>query len=142
MNSIAFTGTSRLQNPAKAHALIYETILALALTARVDEFHSGGAYGADTKAAIIAHALYPEAAHILHVPYGCYWNERLTDLVKFDEVRYITDGYMKRNDSLVASASRLIAFPKTADEELRSGTWATIRRARKAGVPVLMFPLS
>jgi hypothetical protein len=54
----------------------------------------------------------------------------------------IPGGYMKRNDVLVAHADVLLAFPKTPQEELRSGTWATIRRARKAGVEVRLFPLS
>ncbi len=42
--------------------------------------------------------------------------------------------YMQRNDELVRIVDSLIGFPQTADEELRSGTWATIRRAwRKFG---------
>ena len=138
MNSIAFTGP--VDPPREAHVTVYNAILTYG--GGVGEFHYGGAFGVDTWCASVATALYPEAAHILHVPLGCRWNERLERLYEFDEVIYVEGGYMKRNDSLVEAAGRLLAFPKTANEVLRSGTWATIRRARKAGVPVLMFPLS
>lgn len=47
-------------------------------------------------------------------------------------------GYMERNQKIVDAADVLIATPKSDSEELRSGTWATIRRARKAGKRVLI----
>lgn len=41
--------------------------------------------------------------------------------------------YIERNHDIVNESSMLIAVPKRVDmEELRSGTWATIRYARKA----------
>lgn len=42
------------------------------------------------------------------------------------------EDYMIRNQAIVDSCERMIATPGGFDEELRSGTWATIRRARKA----------
>lgn len=55
--------------------------------------------------------------------------------------------YMARNDAMVAHGPAydmtLQAFPLTKTEQLRSGTWATVRRARKFGVPdILITPLS
>lgn len=44
--------------------------------------------------------------------------------------------YLERNRFIVDSVGLLIAAPFTPAEELRSGTWATIRYARKRGVPV------
>ena len=42
--------------------------------------------------------------------------------------------YLARNRDIVDSSKVLIAFPKDPDkEELRSGTWATIRYAKKRG---------
>lgn len=38
-----------------------------------------------------------------------------------------------RNSRIVNDSSMIIATPKESTEVLRSGTWATIRRARKAG---------
>jgi hypothetical protein len=52
-----------------------------------------------------------------------------------------TDGYMNRNALLVSKIDRLLAFPETPKMELRSGTWATIRRARDAGVEIWFYPL-
>ncbi len=57
------------------------------------------------------------------------------------EVYYDVGPYMKRNDLIVAESDTLTAFPAQPDERLRSGTWATVRRARKSGVPVDVVPL-
>jgi hypothetical protein len=38
-------------------------------------------------------------------------------------------------------ARRLWAFPRTEREELRSGTWATVRAARKRDFKIEIFPL-
>lgn len=43
--------------------------------------------------------------------------------------------YLARNRQIVEHSQVLIAAPKGA-EELRSGTWSTVRYARKRGVPV------
>lgn len=38
--------------------------------------------------------------------------------------------YLERNTDIVLASDKLIATPKEMNEVLRSGTWATIRRAR------------
>jgi hypothetical protein len=43
---------------------------------------------------------------------------------------------LERNSRIVQAADIVIATPKESTEQLRSGTWATIRRARKAHKPV------
>ncbi len=49
--------------------------------------------------------------------------------------------YMQRNRSIVNVTCRLIAAPGGMEEELRSGTWATVRYARRLGKPVtIVFP--
>ena len=50
------------------------------------------------------------------------------------------DDYLKRNKKIVDFCDELIACPNTTREELRSGTWATIRNARKKGKIVHIFP--
>jgi hypothetical protein len=45
--------------------------------------------------------------------------------------------YLMRNHDIVDATDILIAAPKTNEEELRSGTWATIRYAMKQGKEVL-----
>jgi hypothetical protein len=42
-------------------------------------------------------------------------------------------GYMERNDEIVACSTRMGAAFPDGPEVLRSGTWATVRRFRKAG---------
>lgn len=55
--------------------------------------------------------------------------------------RTVSEGYLKRDDLTVARSQILLAFPKTPVEEQRSGTWATVRRARKAGIEIRFYPL-
>lgn len=99
---------------------------------------TGGAFGVDTEAAYAGFLYHPEASRFILTPDGMKYNK---DTHNYGEVFPISGGYMKRNDAIVEHSDVLVAFPKTDEEELRSGTWATIRRARKAGVPVLLNPL-
>jgi len=51
------------------------------------------------------------------------------------------DDYLKRNHKIVSASDALIACPRTISEELRSGTWATIRYAGKVARPTfIIFP--
>ena len=47
--------------------------------------------------------------------------------------------YLDRNVEIVNSCDILIACPKNEQEELRSGTWATIRYAKKINKKTLIF---
>lgn len=48
--------------------------------------------------------------------------------------------YIERNHVIVDAANLLIAMPRDVEvEERRSGTWATIRYARKQGKPVYVL---
>ncbi|MGJ4734846.1 hypothetical protein [Leptospira levettii] len=51
---------------------------------------------------------------------------------------YATEEYLKRNQAIVMATNELWAFP-SGPEKQRSGTWATIRFARKTGKPVKLF---
>lgn len=46
---------------------------------------------------------------------------------------------LTRNKKIVDGCSLLLATPQTAHEELRSGTWSTIRYARRVFKPNLIF---
>lgn len=108
---------------------------------RIDSIATGGAYGVDTHAALFCYRLFPEAEHNIFFPIDKWWNSELLNLQLWDHVTGVGGGYMKRNDALVDFCDELIAFPKTSEEELRSGTWATIRRSQKAGKRVHLFAL-
>jgi len=46
--------------------------------------------------------------------------------------------YLERNKVIVRSSRAMVATPKGA-EELRSGTWSTVRFARKLELPILII---
>lgn len=46
---------------------------------------------------------------------------------------------LERNHTIVNCTDALIACPRGQTEELRSGTWATVRYARKLGRPVVII---
>lgn len=49
--------------------------------------------------------------------------------------------YLARNKDIVRCSELLIATPAEKEEKLRSGTWSTIRFARKLGIPrYIVFP--
>lgn len=51
------------------------------------------------------------------------------------------DPYLIRNDHIVIETDVLIAAPYEHKEELKSGTWSTIRRARKYKKPhIIIYP--
>jgi len=47
--------------------------------------------------------------------------------------------YLLRNHNIVDAVDYMIATPKTSHEELRSGTWATIRYARKKNKRIIVL---
>jgi hypothetical protein len=47
--------------------------------------------------------------------------------------------YLKRNSEIVKACDILIAAPAEAEERLRSGTWATVREARRRGKRVYLL---
>lgn len=52
------------------------------------------------------------------------------------DITYPPAPYLARNRSIVAASAVMWAFPGEAVERLRSGTWATVRYARRAGRPL------
>ena len=52
-----------------------------------------------------------------------------------------TKDYLDRNHDIVKESESMIAGPGEVEEQLRSGTWATIRYAKKSGVCLeIIFP--
>lgn len=107
------------------------------------EFTSGAAFGVDSYAMRVAGAL-PFAVRRLVVPVDQWYNEVLVQIGmrRGWNIVEVEGSYMDRNDVMVDRfCDTLVAFPATSDEKLRSGTWATIRRARKAGCEIVVSPL-
>lgn len=98
--------------------------------------HHGDCIGADAEAHEIALSSETFGGVILHPP------------INAAKRAYCKDGiiasrrlkpYIERNHDNVDEGMFLVATPSSLVEELRSGTWATIRYARKAGKPIVIL---
>lgn len=97
------------------------------------EFHHGDCVGGDEEAHEIALALGFRI--VVHPPLNR--SKRAFCTGAFQVLK--PKSYITRNHDIVDVCRLLIAAPKTEEEELRSGTWATVRYARKLGLPVLLL---
>jgi predicted Rossmann fold nucleotide-binding protein DprA/Smf involved in DNA uptake len=143
MRAVAFTGPLEITD-VEAFAVR----CACERVAPADVYISGAAFGVDTAAALAAIDLYPDAEHRVYVPAAWHNSEAVEQLrersaliVEVGSTGSAAASYMARNDFMVADCTALIGFPYTLAEELRSGTWATIRRARRARRAIRLFPL-
>lgn len=87
----------------------------------------GGAWGADTEAHVVA----VEAGYAIGIVPASPYHGNL------ESVEWILEpeAPLKRNRRIVNCSQQLIATPAGFEEELRSGTWATVRYAARAKVP-------
>lgn len=110
---------------------------------RADRFVSGAAIGVDTVAILAAWEYLVRAEYYLIVP-DRWHNGALVNFGRENgwTIEYVPGGYMPRNDRTIELADELHAFPETPVPVLRSGTWATIRRAERKGIPVVYHPLT
>ena len=128
---VGFTGTPRGMTAAQKQSLRRE----LAKVA-VTEGHHGDCIGADAEFHELLRELYPRAVVVIHPPE----NDAKRAFCRGDVVKPELP-YLVRNKAIVEVCEVLFACPGTKHEMLRSGTWATIRRAKKAerGL-VLVYP--
>lgn len=128
---IGFTGTRQGPTPAQ-HVAMDRFLLSMFTLHGARVLVHGGAVGCDTFA---HHAATPYAevwifpaeegpnSSIVTVPMGnCLIAEPVPALMRNDIIAGLCDG--------------LLAVPASDTEEQRSGTWATVRYARKRGCPV------
>lgn len=121
--NVGFTGTRKGMSEAQSAQLRY--LLALFKHAdhaigRRPVLHHGGCAGADMEASELAlGAGYEEREHM---PYA-------------QEAKYL----LARDREIVKACDVLVAAPHTDAEQVRSGTWYTVRQARRAGKPVVML---
>ena len=118
---VGFTGTSNGMTNLQQEAL--ERIL---IELKPSEFHHGDCEGSDEQAHKIALSL--DIPIIIHPPENPYKRAFCKDYVSMR----IEKPYLERNQNIVKETEILVATPKNAIEELRSGTWATIRFAKKS----------
>ena len=128
MSAVGFTGT-RAGLTAKQRVGL--SVVLEHLRTSHSAFHHGDCIGADAEAAVIAQRLgYRIHVHPAEVAKG---KRAFTPAVQYYPILLP----LQRNRNIVDACDVLVACPRFTHEEQRSGTWATIRYARKAGKHVL-----
>src|SRR5262249_49139247 len=110
--ALGFTGTRRGMTQAQIEMVAKLLRDRSTISDIEDELHHGNARGADVEAAEMAHVL--GYLVVSYLPDG-----------------HRSDSYLRRNREIVDATDELIAAPAGMEEALRSGTWATVRYARK-----------
>lgn len=98
----------------------------------VSEVHHGDCLGSDTDFHNLCESINIKI--IIHPPI----NKKMRAFCKSDFILPEKD-YIKRNHDIVDDTEMLIAFPSTNKEILRSGTWSTIRYAKKKKRKILII---
>lgn len=128
---IGFTGTQNGLTPEQQ-----ETLLSILKdeAKKGSEFHHGDCIGADSEAHTIARELGLRI--IIHPP-----RNRSKRAYCEGDKTLLAYTYLVRNHHIVDASEVLIACPKHYTEELRFGTWATIRYARlKNKRTIIIYP--
>jgi hypothetical protein len=103
----------------------------------IPTFHHGGCVGADRAAHNLVREVYGRMSRIVVHP-ASDQPDSLTDWTDADEL-WEPFPSLLRNRHIVDATELLLACPRGNREEQRSGTWATIRLARKLRRGVAMF---
>ena len=102
------------------------------LCTKIDSLHHGCCIGADKQVHDIA--TEKKIWAVLHPPL----NRSKMAIYEGSETRRAKE-YLQRNHDIVLETDLLIATPKEFNEQLRSGTWSTIRYARRVNKPILII---
>lgn len=116
---VGFTGTQT------GISIAQTVVLRELLENHSGEFHHGDCIGADTSAHVLAAqtGLYEIHIHPPEIQNKRAW-------CKADKM-YPAKPYLDRNKDIVRATELLIATPGEMEEQLRSGTWSTVRFARQ-----------
>lgn len=129
---IGFTGTREGMSKSQKK-LFKESILIINEKERIDEFHHGDCIGADSEAHDLIREHLPDVKIVVHPP-----KESTLRAFRLGIIR-TPKPYLDRNKDIVNEIDLLIASPKELDEVKRSGTWSTIRYAKKNFKPVIIL---
>ena len=134
---VGFTGTREGCTTAQGGSL--ELILRERLAAPGSVLHQGCCVGADAQAVAIARRLF--GGDVVIVGHPCDWAAMQDkDAVATSHPIRPCRPPLVRNRTIVDECEVLVACP-SGPEVVRSGTWSTIRYARKVGKPVIIvFP--
>ena len=117
----------------------------------VTELRTGAAWGVDTVACEVGLNVYRKALHVLYVPAAPHNTNlqpmlenapgRRARIIEMPKANTPGAAYKARNVAMVTGAELLVAFPSTGLEQIRSGTWMTVRIARVNDIPIAVVPL-
>jgi hypothetical protein len=127
--SAGFTGTRFGFTPQQR-----EKLRMLLVDLRPAEVHHGDCVGSDEEFHDLTRELLPETKIVVHPPDK---DEHRAHKVG-DEER-TPKPYLDRDTDIVSESRWLVATPRTTKEIRRSGTWATIRRARRANIAITII---
>jgi len=137
VTNYAFTGTRTGVTPEQHKAL---SDLVLSVLYDIDEIRHGGAAGADTQFHSIC--IHHGVEERVHVYPSNLWGAKAA-LSRLDGTLWTAHPAadpISRNHLIVALSDHLIAAP-AGPEITRSGTWSTVRYARKVKRPItLVWP--
>ena len=136
---IGFTGTRQGMTPLQSSAFC---CVVAKLLRDSTEFHHGDCVGSDAEAHEAA-ALVAKWTIVIHPPLNPRYQAHCGDLQsRFAAVKTLErKDYLERNVDIVDATDVLIATPASHSEELRSGTWSTVRYAEKLGRPItIVYP--
>jgi hypothetical protein len=122
---IGFTGTQKgMTYDQKNNFLV--TMRELNNDHHIEEFHHGDCIGSDKEAHELIDTFFPNIVIHVHPP-------EIKDKRAFckGDVQHKEKPYLERNHYIVQATEILIATPESNNEKKRSGTWSTIRYARK-----------
>lgn len=130
---VGFTGTQHGMTWLQWHKLSQ-----MLIEFNVAELHHGDCVGADHDAHRIA-TVNPTLIHIHVHPPSNPTKRAFSEIRPQIDTRHRERPYITRNRDIVDATEALIATPAEPTEQTRSGTWSTIRYARKRGKPVYII---
>lgn len=147
MYRIGFTGTQKGLTTKQSYELEHELCELIYARKGSIEFRHGDCIGADFQAHAIFHDLMVGRSNgyiVIHPPMNTIkraYSEKARNGAynKISVVVLDEKPYHIRNQDIVDWSDILIACPAEAQEQQRSGTWSTVRKARKAGKRVIII---
>ena len=126
---VGFTGTQ--QGMTQQQKIRFIRLVQKVLN--IDEFHHGDCIGADYEAHNVFEYKLRDVQIIVHPPEDCSKRAYCAGHKTLPPRPYI-----QRNHDIVDAVELIVAIP-AGPEITRSGTWATIRYARKTGIPIYVI---
>lgn len=128
---VAFTGTRKGMNVVQKK--LFEHAMS---RPEITDFYHGDCIGADEDAHNVIVQIDDKEINIKKRPCDLESQRAFT---KEGEVIAEPEAPLDRNKKLVDDCDILVAAPGEEFEELRSGTWSTIRYAKKSNKPVIII---